>query len=206
MEQSFNQILLRGNLYSCPEFSHENHGKVFLRFLLEVPRLSGTSDLLPVIAEKGVMESADISNGSIVSISGQIRTHNQRCNGHRHLLVFVFASSITCESGLPVNDVSLDGIICRPPVFRMTPLGREICDVMLAVPRAFHRSDYLPCIMWGRTAKEVSRCSVGDQLKLSGRFQSRSYTKTTETGIEQKTAYEISALTVQTQFPDSHNL
>jgi len=196
MEQSVNQIHLRGSLHSPPEFSHENHGRQFYRFFLDVPRLSGTSDILPIIAERRTLEAAEITEGTMIAVTGQIRSHNHRTNGSRHLLIYVFASSIRCESGPALNDVLLDGIICRPPTYRLTPLGREICDVMLAVPRGFQRSDYLPCILWGRTAKEISLCCTGDKLQLHGRFQSRCYFKSTDTGMEQKTAYEISALTV----------
>ena len=96
-----------------------------------------------------------------------------------------------------MNQVTLDGFLCREPTFRRTPLGREICDVMLAVPRAFQRSDYLPCILWGKTAQEVSRCHTRECLHITGRLQSRVYTKLTEEGSQQRTAYEISALTAQ---------
>ena len=96
-----------------------------------------------------------------------------------------------------MNDVILEGPICREPTYRRTPLGREICDVMLAVPRAFKRADYLPCILWGRTAQEISDCHTRDRIRVAGRLQSRIYTKLTEDGPEQRTAYEISALTAE---------
>lgn len=197
MEHTVNQITLRGSLASMPQFSHENHGRRFFRFFLEVPRLSGAVDTLPVIAEEGILMGTDLSHGEMLTVAGQVRSHNVRSDGKRHLLIFVFANAILCEDGEPINDVVLEGLICREPTYRRTPLGREICDVMLAIPRAFRRADYLPCILWGRTALEASRCHTRDILQLQGRLQSRIYTKVTETGTEERTAYEISALTAQ---------
>lgn len=197
MEHTTNQIVLRGTLTTLPQFSHENHDRRFFRFLLEVPRLSGCVDTLPVIAEEGILNDMDLSGGGMLTVTGQIRSHNVRSDGRRHLLIFVFAASIRCEDGEPVNDVVLEGPICREPTYRRTPLGREICDVMLAVPRAFQRADYLPCILWGRTALEVSQCHTRDRIHICGRMQSRVYTKVTEEGSEERTAYEISALTAQ---------
>lgn len=194
MEQPKNQITLRGSLASLPQFSHENHGRRFFRFTLDVPRLSGTVDSLPVIAEEGVLSAAELGDGDMLTVAGQIRSHNVRVDGKRHLLIFVFASAILCEDGEPINDVLLEGPLCREPTYRRTPLGREICDVMLAVPRAFKRADYLPCILWGRMAQEASQCHTRDILRISGRLQSRVYTKVTEYGSEERVAYEISAL------------
>lgn len=197
MEHTANHILLRGALAALPEFSHENHGRRFFRFLLDVPRLSGAVDRLPVIAEESLLSATDLSDGEMLTIAGQIRSHNIRSVGRRHLMIFVFANAIICEDGEPVNEVILEGPLCREPNYRRTPLGREICDIMLAVPRAFKRADYLPCILWGRTALEASRCHTRDQIKICGRLQSRLYTKITESGSEERTAYEISALTAE---------
>lgn len=195
MEHTANQITLRGSLASLPQFSHENHGRRFFRFLLDIPRLSGAVDTLPIIAEEGILSGTDLSDGEMLTIDGQIRSHNIRSDGKRHLLIFVFANAILCEDGDPINDVILEGPICREPTYRKTPLGREICDVMLAIPRAFRRADYLPCILWGRMAQEVSQCHTRDIITIRGRLQSRIYTKITESGSEERTAYEISALT-----------
>lgn len=197
MEHTTNCVTLRGELAGLPEFSHENHGRRFFRFLLEVPRLSGTVDRLPVIAEETLISSIDPSGGGMLTVTGQIRSHNCRSDGARRLLIFVFASSIFAEDGEPINDVVLEGPLCKEPTYRRTPLGREICDVMLAVPRLFHRADYLPCILWGRTAHEVSACHTRDRIRISGRLQSRIYTKLTESGAEERTTYEISALTAE---------
>ena len=197
MEHSANHIFLRGSLSALPEFSHENHDRRFFRFLLQVPRLSGAVDLLPVVAEEALLNGIDLSGGSMLTVTGQIRSHNIRSEGRRHLNIFVFARSILCEYGAPVNEVILEGPLCREPNFRRTPLGREICDVMLAVPRAFKRADYLPCILWGRTAREAAEYHTRDRLLICGRLQSRIYTKLTEAGTEERTAYEISALTAE---------
>ena len=197
MEHMANQITLRGSLSSLPEFSHENHGKRFFRFFLVVPRLSGAVDTLPVIAEEAVMDTLDLSAGEMLTVTGQVRSHNVRLDGRRHLLIFVFASTLVCEDGEPINDVILEGSICREPTYRRTPLGREICDVMLAVPRAFQRADYLPCILWGRTAQDASQCHTRDKIRILGRLQSRTYTKVTENGPEERVAYEISALSAE---------
>ena len=197
MEHSVNQITIRGSLRELPQYSHENHGRRFFRFYLEVPRLSGAVDILPVIAGEQILNTMDLSGGEMLTVVGQIRSHNSRANGIRHLLIFVYAQSIVCEDGEPINDVTLRGPLCKEPTYRRTPLGREICDVMLAVGRGFKRADYLPCILWGRIAQEVSTCHTRDVIQINGRLQSRIYTKVTETGPEERTAYEISALTAE---------
>lgn len=197
MEQIVNQITLRGSLAKLPEFSHENHGRRFYRFSLEVPRLSGTVDTLNVVASEKTLEQIDPCGGEMLTVTGQIRSHNIRSDGVRHLLIFVFASQIVAEEGEPLNDVILAGPLCKEPILRRTPLGREICDIMLAVPRAFHRADYLPCILWGRTAQEIADLHIRDCVRIYGRLQSRSYTKLTEEGAVERVAYEISALSAQ---------
>ncbi len=195
MEHICNQITVRGNLQSQPRFSHENHGRKFFRFILEVPRLSDNVDYLPIVAEERVLNQMDLSGGEMLTVTGQIRSHNTREDGNRRLLIFIFASHICADNGEPMNQVILEGSICRDPIYRRTPLGREICDVMLAVNRnTFKRADYLPCILWGRTALEVSHCHTRDVLRIEGRLQSRVYTKITEAGPQERTAYEISAL------------
>lgn len=198
MEHTNNDITVRGILRELPVFSHESHGRRFFRFMLEVPRLSGALDILPVIAEESILAQLDPTGGEMIAVTGQIRSHNQRIDGVRRLQIYIFAASVTAQDGEPVNEVYLEGILCKDPIYRRTPLGREICDVMLAVPRAFHRADYLPCILWGRIAQETAACRTKDSLRIQGRLQSRVYTKVTEEGIQERTAYEISALTAQT--------
>lgn len=197
MEQTINTVTLRGSLLALPQFSHENHGKRFFRFQLEVPRLSGAVDCIPVIAQEGLVNNIDPTAGEMLTVTGQVRSHNQRTDGIRRLMIFVFAATVTAEDGEPINDVVLEGPLCKDPVYRRTPLGREICDAMLAVPRAFRRADYLPCILWGRTAQDISQCRTRDRIRICGRLQSRVYTKLTEDGPQERTAYEISALSAE---------
>ena len=197
MEHTVNSITLRGELEALPEFSHENHGRTFYRFTLLVPRLSGAVDRLPIIAEDRLLEEIDPNNGEMLTVTGQVRSHNVRTDTGRRLLIFVFAMSICAEDGDPINEVTLEGALCREPTYRRTPLGREICDAMLAVKRTFHRADYLPCILWGRTAQQISACAVRDTIRICGRLQSRNYTKLTDDGPQERTAYEISGLNAQ---------
>jgi hypothetical protein len=197
MEQIYNQITVRGMLQDLPEFSHENHGKRFYRLHLQIPRLSGAVDVLPVVVEESILECVDLSGGDMITVTGQVRSHNIRQGGIRHLMIFIFAQDMVAEEGEPINDVMIEGPLCREPIYRQTPLGRQICDAMLAVPRAFKRADYLPCILWGRTAQDVSHCHTSDRIRITGRLQSRTYTKLTENGPVQRTTYEISALSAE---------
>ena len=195
MEQHENQITLRGDLLGMPEHSHENHGRQFCRFLLEVPRLSGAVDTLPVVARRELVDGLPLCPGVRITVRGQIRSHNHTDELGRHLMIFVFANDLFLEDGEAVNEAVVSGLLCREPTFRRTPLGREICDAMLAVPRAFRRADYLPCILWGRTAQEISQCCTRDQICIHGRLQSRIYTKYLDDTPVERTAYELSALT-----------
>lgn len=194
MDSASNRVMLRGSLLELPRFSHENHSRRFYRFSLEVPRLSGSADRLPVVAAEDVLNTLDLAGGSMLELSGQLRSLNVRSQGKRRLLLGVFAASLTACEGEAVNAVALTGTLCKPPVYRLTPLGREICDLMLAVNRPYGRSDYLPCILWGKTARRAAALSVGQALSLSGRLQSRDYWKLLEDGSrEKRTAYEVSA-------------
>ncbi len=197
MEQTANQIYLRGSMAEMPSFSHENHGKRFYKMSLEVPRLSGTVDTLPVILPEHLLYDLDPCGGEQIFVRGQVRSfHNPNGEGPR-LLIFVFGEEVCSDDEEPCNEVYIDGVIGKEPVFRRTPLGREICDVMLSVKRTYGRSDYLPCIFWGRSAQEVSGCIPGDRVRLTGRLQSRIYRKATEDGVILRTAYEISALNTE---------
>ncbi len=182
MEQIVNQITLCGTLVSPPVLSHENHGKRFFAFPLEVERLSGNTDTLQIIAPEAVLEACDPFAGCRLFVTGQVRSFNRRTEQGRKLLISVYAESLSTCDEAPANEVFLQGAICKAPVFRRTPLGREICDIMLAVNRPYSRTDYLPCIVWGRTAEEISTLPVGTILSLSGRLQSRTYVKQLETG------------------------
>lgn len=195
MEQSTNQILLRGSLGELPRLSHENHGIRFFAFPLEVERLSGTVDTLPVLVSEQVLCAMDLSGGALLEVKGQIRTYNSRCADRRHLVISVYAENLLSCEGEPDNQADLTGTVCKEPVYRRTPLGREICDVMLAVNRPYHRADYIPCIFWGRTAEQIGRCGVGTVLHLTGRLQSRTYLKMMKDTMETRIAYEVSAMT-----------
>lgn len=197
MEHIANHIDLIGSLASAPQFSHDNHGRRFFSFFLEVERLSGTIDRLPVLASEQLLRATTVQEGDSLHITGQIRSFNSRTPGRHRLIISVLAEQMSVCSEPHDNLTALTGVICKEPVYRRTPLGREICDVMLAVPRAFQRADYLPCILWGRTAQEASRCHTRDKIGITGRLQSRVYTKLTEEGAEERTAYEISVLTAQ---------
>ena len=197
MEHIVNQITVRGELVQLPEYSHENHGKKFYKFYLDIPRLSGNHDLLPVIITEDLLKALDPCAGAYITVTGQIRSHTVRTATSRHLLIFIFAMQIAASDGPACNDVLLEGPLCKDPVYRRTPLGREICDAMLAVPRSFRRADYLPCIFWGRTAEELSNYRTGDKIRIVGRLQSRSYTKHTDQGAEERVAYEISVLAAE---------
>jgi len=192
MEPTINSAVFCGTMAEAPVFSHDNHGRRFYRFTLEVPRLSGVSDLLPVLAGEDVLAQAELNGGGALHISGQLRSFNSREGLRRRLVLSVFASQIENCDTEPLNDVCLTGSICRAPVFRRTPLGREICDLMLAVSRRYHRTDYVPCILWGKAAQEASLQPVGTRMELHGRLQSREYLKVFEDHSEQRVTYELS--------------
>ena len=193
MEHTVNRVQLRGTLVALPVFSHENHARRFYRFALEVERLSGAVDVLPVLAAEDVLNDMELFSGSRIAVTGQIRSFNSRAESGRRLILSVYAESLDTSDLPPENDVQLTGAICKTPVYRRTPLGREICDVMLAVSRLYRRSDYIPCILWGRAAQQAALLAPGAVLELEGRMQSRNYTKLLPTGAEQRTAYEGSA-------------
>ena len=187
-----NDVLLEGTPLAVPEWSHENHGTQFYRLLLEVPRLSGTPDTLPLLLPKAL--AARVRVGEPLRVRGQLRSFNNRSGVGNKLVLTVYAQDIQPGTGGPCNQITLSGSLCKPPIFRRTPLGRSICDLMLAVPRRYGRADYLPVIAWGQLAGGLSRRSVGDTLALEGRIQSRQYTKVTDRGPEERTAYEVSLM------------
>lgn len=193
MEYTANRVILRGSLAGLPAFSHENHARRFYRFFLEVERLSGTADVLPVIAAEDVLNTMDLSGGGRIEVRGQLRSFNSRAPSGRKLILSVYAAELETSDEGPENLVELTGALCKPPVYRRTPLGREICDVMLAVSRPYHRTDYLPCILWGRTAQAAAQLPPGALLALTGRLQSREYVKLLPGGSETRVAYEVSA-------------
>ncbi len=190
--QTRNEVLLEGLAPAAPEWSHENHGTQFYRFLLQVPRLSGTPDVLPVLLPDTLLPQAAAAGP--LRVRGQLRSFNNRTGVGNRLVLTVYAQEIAPGDGESCNLIRLSGTLCKPPVFRRTPLGRSICDLMLASPRRYGRADYLPVIAWGQLAVQASRLQVGDPLALEGRVQSRSYHKVTDSGTEERVAYEVSMM------------
>lgn len=190
-----NQVTLVGEIKTEFEFSHEVYGEKFYRFELSVERFSGTKDVLPVVVSERLIDVKQNYTGEMMEIQGQFRSFNKHEENHSKLILFVFAREIKFaeEGTYHTNNILLDGFICKPPVYRKTPSGREIADILLAVNRPHGISDYIPCICWGRDARYISGCEVGDNILLQGRIQSREYTKKVETEVEKRTAYEVSA-------------
>ena len=197
MENTANRAELCGSFVTLPEPSHENHGQLFYHFYLRVERLSGYADVLRVVVPERTLFSVELEGGDRIFVRGQVRSYNERTEEGRRLRIFVFADELECREGEPLNDVSLTGAVCRTPVLRRTPLGREICDLMLCVRRNCRRSDYLPVIAWGRTARLIAGAKSGDQLELLGRLQSREYTKTLSGASQKRVAYEVSVLSAR---------
>mgnify|MGYP000941914203 CR=1 FL=1 len=190
-----NKIYLEGKVVSGMEFSHEMYGEGFYTFLLEVTRLSDSVDLLNITVSERLISNMDLSIGKEIVVLGQLRSYNKFVDGANKLILTVFARNIEpcIEKSKNPNEIFLDGYICKEPVYRKTPFGREIADVLLAVNRAYNKSDYIPCIAWGRNARFCSKMAVGTEVKMTGRIQSRMYEKKHEDGtIEPRIAYEVS--------------
>lgn len=193
METENNVLKLCGVIDSTPVVDHEVFGEQFYRMDLKVPRLSGTYDILPVTVSERLMDG-EVAPGVRIGVSGQLRSYNKVIGGSGRLLLTAFAQQLeTPDDNENPNTVQLTGAICKPPSFRTTPFGREIADLMLAVNRSFGKSDYIPCIAWGRTARYASTLQVGDKLRIQGRFQSREYQKQMPDGaVISRIAYEVS--------------
>lgn len=191
-----NSFTATGYLKEEPHYSHSVYGEDFYGFDFTVERLSGMCDVLPCIISSRLREC--IKPGVPLEIYGQIRSYNRVVDGINRLEIRTFVREI-CETAEKscVNDARLTGYICKPPVYRVTPFGREITDMLIAVNRRFSKSDYIPVIAWGRNARLCSTLSVGEKLAIAGRLQSREYEKKTEEKTEKRTAYELSACTVR---------
>ncbi|MFY9213975.1 MAG: single-stranded DNA-binding protein [Tissierellaceae bacterium] len=195
-----NMVRVVGLVSSEKEYSHEMYGEKFYSFYLEVPRLSESVDVLPVTISERLLIDIDIDPGKYVIIEGQLRSYNRYVESTNKLVLTVFAREIylpkeeELEENLKrPNEIYLDGYICKKPVYRVTPFGREIADLLVAVNRAYNKSDYLPCIAWGRNARFCEKLLVGDHIKIWGRVQSRDYQKKLPSGdVETRTAYEVS--------------
>ena len=189
---SRNEAELEGLAVTAPAFSHENHNIRFYRFLLEIPRLSGQPDVLPVLVPESL--AAQIAVNAPLRLRGQLRSFNNRSGEGRRLVLSVHVRTLLPPTGEACNRILLAGRLCKPPVFRRTPLGRCICDLMLAAPRRCGRTDYLPVIAWGRIAADTASLPVGTEVQLEGRIQSRVYTKVVDGVPHRRTAYEVSVM------------
>jgi primosomal replication protein N len=192
-----NIVKLCGRAGSAAVFSHRTHDKGFWVLPLEIGRHSGVSDAIMVMIAEDKLRMCSAAAGAQVCVSGQLRSFNNRTDNGSRLILTVFAVEIENTDGEDENSVLLEGVLCKPPIYRKTPLGREICDLMLAVGRKYGRADYLPCIAWGATARACSEYMPGTRLKLEGRLQSRKYMKLSDGAYTEKTAYEVSASTVE---------
>ncbi len=193
MENNF--ICLQGVVDGDVSYSHSVLDEEFYKFKLEVPRLSGVVDSLPVTVPKRLAESYNLNDGEKISLTGQLRSYNKYQENKTRLILTAFAKSIDKdeeEEGESPNSVVLNGYVCKAPTYRKTPFGREITDVIIAVNRAFNRSDYIPTICWGKNALMCKDLSVGANVLIKGRLQSREYTKRLGDDFEIRTAYEVS--------------
>ncbi|MBR5227865.1 MAG: single-stranded DNA-binding protein [Clostridia bacterium] len=193
-----NSVKLGGVVASELEVSHEIYGEKFYKFFMEIDRLSGIKDKIPVIISERLIDVNNFEIGKIILVDGQYRSYNQMLDtGKSKLILSVFVKEIETE-GLDekvktINELVLIGCICKPPIYRKTPLGRDIADILVAVNRAYNKSDYIPCILWGRNAKFCQCLGIGTNVRLEGRIQAREYEKKYEDGTsETRVAYEVS--------------
>lgn len=194
-----NQVYLSGQIASAPEFSHEIMGEKFYDTMVSVERLSGQSDVIPITVSDRLMEGQNFEIGNLIGLIGQFRSYNKIVDGKSKLVLRVFVRELCeCDENAP-NVIELEGYVCKPPVYRTTPFKREIADLLIAVNRAYNKSDYIPAIAWGRNARYASTFDVGDKIHLVGRIQSRIYQKSLDDGtIEERVAYEVSITKFET--------
>lgn len=190
-----NKIYLEGKVTSELEFSHEMYGEGFYTFDLDVMRLSDSVDTLNITVSERLLNDIKLEVGVDIVLEGQLRSYNKFIDGSNKLILTVFARNIEpcIERSKNPNEIFLDGYICKEPIYRTTPFGREIADVLLAVNRAYNKSDYIPTIAWGRNSRFCQTLNVGDNIKVWGRLQSREYQKkVSENEVVKKIAYEVS--------------
>lgn len=188
-----NKVYLSGIVSTEPVFSHEVMGEGFYDFTLDVQRLSGQYDKIPLTISERLMGDMVLGVGEKIGVYGQLRSYNKVVGERSKLVLKVFVRELGIGDDQNPNYIEIEGYVCKPTVYRTTPFGREICDVLLAVNRAYNKSDYIPCIAWGRNARYAESFVVGDKVLLSGRIQSREYQKGLEDGsYESRTAYEVS--------------
>ena len=191
-----NNVLIKGKIVKLPVYSHTIMGEGFFEMFVEVKRLSDEADILPVTISERLI--SDFKLGDEIGISGQFRSYNKIEGEKSKLMLTIFVKELIDPNQISsVNQIYMVGYICKEPIYRTTPFGREICDVLIAVNRAYNKSDYLPCIAWGRNARFVKDLSVGEKLELQGRIQSRKYQKKiNDEESETRVAYEISLSSV----------
>ncbi len=196
MESSWNEnrAELQGTLAAEPSFSYESHGTRYYLFPLDVKRLSGVSDVLNIASAQELLHRIPENRELPLSVSGEIRSFNNKSGVGNRLIITVLAREINAGTEAFVNRLQLTGTLCKAPILRKTPLGREICDLILAVNRRYGRADYIPCIAWGKLAREAGALQVGDRIRIEGRLQSRSYIKTEEGIARERTAFEVSIM------------
>lgn len=196
-----NQVVLSGEVVSEITYSHEVFNEAFYTFVLSVERLSKEADLIPVTISEKLLAVRPLKSNDKISLKGQFRSYNKQMDGHSKLVLTVFVRELLeFDETLNPNLVTLQGYICKEPIYRTTPFNREITDVLIACNRAYNKSDYIPAIAWGRNARFVASLPVGSKVNLSGRVQSRVYNKTLETGeVISKTAYEVSIFKVSVE-------
>ncbi|MBO7326867.1 MAG: single-stranded DNA-binding protein [Clostridia bacterium] len=188
-----NKVYLSGTVADSPEFSHEVMGEGFYDLTLDVQRLSGQADRVPLTISERLMGDVSLEAGEKIGVYGQLRSYNKVVGERSKLVLKVFVRELGIGDDQNPNYIEIEGFVCKPTVYRTTPFGREICDVLLAVNRAYNKSDYIPCIAWGRNARYAQSFGVGDKVLISGRIQSREYQKALEDGsYESRTAYEVS--------------
>ncbi len=190
-----NRVEIWGTISGDAEFSHEIYGEKFFIFTMDIPRLSGIYDSIKIMVSERLTSDVPLLSGDRVKIIGQFRSYNSSENGANRLILTVFARDIL-KDGFDEenpNSIYLNGYICKQPVYRTTPFGREITDMLLAVNRTYNKSDYIPVIAWGRNARFCKNLNVGDNVRIRGRIQSREYQKKLDDDeIITKTAYEVS--------------
>ena len=201
-----NQVEVAGEIISTFEYSHEIFGEGFYMVKLLVNRLSEATDEIPLMISERLVDVTKDCRGKYLRAFGQFRSYNKHEENHNHLILSVFVRDLefldSMEDVKP-NQIQLDGFICKQPVYRMTPLGREICDILVAVNRSYGKSDYIPCICWGRNARFAGSLEIGARIELVGRIQSREYQKRiSEFEVVKRTAYEVSVNKLEMKVPE----
>ena len=189
-----NKVFVSGEIVTNAEFSHEVYGEGFYEMNVLVKRLSGQGDVLPITISERLISDKDLKVGVTINALGQFRSYNKLVDGKSKLMLTVFVRELLDETPMRnPNSIVLTGYICKPPIYRTTPFNREIADILIAVNRSYNKSDYIPCIAWGRNARFAKNLAVGEKIAVSGRIQSREYQKKiTDDDVRTLTAYEVS--------------